>query len=286
MVDVVSAHPDQRDDVARFMQTVFPRAKWPLAGWQALLAGRWNRPGDPYAIVAMDGDRIAGALAMIMAERMTDRGPHRTANLSSWYVLADYRGQRVGQRMLALALSDPSVTITDFTASKMVIPGVQRAGLRVLDQERCLWHRSADAGARWPIHRDPLALGEALAAADRRVLEDHEGLSLTPLAIETPDGLCVLILSVQRKGPDYLTYEVLYAGDRVLLTRYARAIADSILPDDGAVFSVDRRFLTGPVACDREQEIPVPRLYRPAQLEPGEIDKLYSEVVLLNMKLD
>ena len=55
MVEVAYALPEEREEIARFMQAVFPRAKWPLDGWRALLARRWPHPEDIYAITARDG---------------------------------------------------------------------------------------------------------------------------------------------------------------------------------------------------------------------------------------
>ena len=46
MVDVRFARPEERAAVARFMARAFPRAKWGMDGWTALLDGRWAAPGS------------------------------------------------------------------------------------------------------------------------------------------------------------------------------------------------------------------------------------------------
>jgi hypothetical protein len=51
------------------------------------------------------------------------------------------------------------------------------------------------------------------------------------------------------------------------------------------VLSVDSRFLDSAVEPDAAAEIPGPRYFRPAGLAPAEVDFLYSETVLLGLKL-
>lgn len=77
----------------------------------------------------------------------------------------------------------------------------------------------------------------------------------------------------------------MYLGDRGLFGRYARAIADSILPAKAAVLSVDRRFVTPGVLPDAVQTISVPRFYTAGRMPAEDVDNLYSEIVLLDLKL-
>ncbi len=285
MVEVSHARPNEREEIALFMHKVFPRAKWPLEGWRALLAPRWSHPGDVYAITARDGGRLVGVLGLVTVERPTAEGPRLTANMTSWYILPPYRGQRIGHRMIALAAADPAVTLTNFTSSRGAVPVVESAGLRVLDSERLIWRTRSAVAARLPVHTDLAGIGGGIGATDRRVLADHAGLYASRVAVETPDGFCVVIFSAKRKRDDYLTFEVLYVGDRSLFARHSRAIADSLLPPEGAVLSLDRRFTRAGVEADAVEPIPVPRYYMAGRMKPENIDYLYSEVVILDMKM-
>ena len=285
MVEVAYALPEEREEIARFMQEVFPRAKWPLDGWRALLARRWPHPEDIYAITARDGGRLVGVLGLVTAERATAAGPKRTANMTSWYVQKPYRGAGTGHQMIALATADPAVTVTNFTSSRGAVRVVESAGMRVLDQERLLWHPRAMPLARLPVHTDIATLGTSLNEYARRVLTDHAGLNLARAVVETPDGLCPLLYTVKRKQDAYLTYEVLYAGDHSLLARHTRAIADTLLPQEGAMLSIDRRFLPADMEADAIDPIPVARYYIPGNMAAAEVDYLYSEIVMLDMKM-
>lgn len=285
MVDVLHARPEEREEIARFMQEVFPRAKWSLEGWRTLLDGRWSGPAGRYAITARDDGRLVGVLGLVTAERPSLDGPVMTANMTSWYVLKPYRGQGLGHRMIGLAAADPTVTLTNFTSSRGAVPVVESAGMQPLDRERLLWRSRPAARAGLSVHPEPIRADIGIGAKDRRVLEDHAGLNLMRLAVATPDGPCVLLLSVKRKSDAWLTYEALYLGNRDAFARHARAIADSILPPEGAVLSVDRRLLPAEAEPDAVETFDVPRFYIPGRLPPEEIDYLYSEIVLLDMKL-
>lgn len=285
MVEITHAAPESREEIAQFMAQVFPRAKWSIDGWRAILDGRWSRPGDSYAITVRDDGQLVGVLGLITAERPTETGPKVTANMTSWYLLKPYRGTGVGRRMIELAIADPEITVTDFTSSPGAVHAVKSAGLVELDTQRLIWHPRASAPDSLPIHTNPLAKTERLSARDIQVLQDHAGLDLTPLLIETTDGPCLIILSIKQKHDDYVTHEVMYLGNRTLFARHVRAIADSILPADRAILSVDRRMLPNDVQHDAVEDFAVPRFYTPNRMPAGNIDHLYTEVVLLGLKL-
>ena len=103
---------------------------------------------------------------------------------------------------------------------------------------------------------------------------------------ETPEGEhCLLVLAVKRKHDDYMTHEVLHLGNPRAFARNARAIAQAVLPPEAAVFSVDWRFLGEDASADSVEKITVPRFFTPGQLAPNQVDFLYSETVLLDLKL-
>lgn len=286
MTEIAFAPPEEREEIARFMQEVFPRARWSLDGWRRLLDARWSPAGNRYAVTVRDGGALVGVLGLVTAERPVPDGTAITSNMTSWYLRKPYRGSGLGRRMIALAASDPKVTVTNFTSARAAIPVVERAGLVVLDRERLIWRARDKAGPRLAVHGDPAASEVTAGLRSQRVLEDHAGLDLMHVAVETPEGICALVLSVKRKHDAYVTYEALHVGDRDLFGRHARAIADALLPATAAVMSVDRRFVPEGTEADAVEEIPVPRFYLPGRLRREDVDLLYSEVALLNMKLD
>ena len=283
MLEIAFAPRSERDVIVDYMNVSFPRAKWSLPGWQFLMSGRWSAPDDPCAITVRDNGELAGVLGLITATRPTANGLVKTSNMTSWYVSKALRGQGVGSRMLELVTSDPSVTVTNFGSAPGAVSVVKGAGFSPLETSRLIWRQSG--GPVFPVRADPLALGDALSERDRTVLADHAGLDIRTVAVETPDGFCLLILSVKQKHDAYVTHEAFYIGDHALFSRYARAIADSLLPAEAAVLSVDRRFVAESVQADGVEQFPVPHFYTAGQMPAADVDLLYTEIVLLGMKL-
>ena len=63
------------------------------------------------------------------------------------------------------------------------------------------------------------------------------------------------------------------------------AIRYNVLPEKDAVFCVDLRFLTPRANIEARETMPVPRYYTPGRMEPALVDLLYTETVLLSLKL-
>ncbi len=283
MVEIGYAAPSEREEVAQFMNAVFVKAKWDIDGWRRLVAGRWCGPEGRYAITVRDNGRLMGVLGLVYAERLTAEGVRTTADMTSWYVLKDLRGQGVGGKMMAFATSDPEVTVTNFSSAKAAVSVLGRGGLEVLDSERLVWMPSELPKFR--VHEDPLSLGDTLTAKDRRIIGDHQGLRLRHLAVETPDGLCVMVVYPQKKHDEYVTHEIMYLADQPLFARHARQIAASVLPEREAILSLDRRFAAEGIEPDDVRAFATPRFCQKGLLHPSEIDMLYSECVLLNIKI-
>lgn len=282
MLEIAHALPDARTEVTDYIERAFPRAKWDRTGWDALLSGRWGGPKDSFAITARDQGQLVGVLGLVTAHRETALGRMTTANMTSWYVEKSYRGQGVGSKILDLVTADPQITVTNFSSARGAVPVVERAGFVPLDTERLIWHPSG--GPILPIHR-VVPKSAKLSPKDARVIADHAGLNLTPVVAETSDGPCTLILSIKQKHDDYVTHEIMYLSDRNLFAAHARKIADSLLPRQGAILSVDRRFAMPAAEPDEIESIPVPRFYTPGRMPPEDVDHMYSEIVLLDMKM-
>ncbi|MFK7836322.1 MAG: GNAT family N-acetyltransferase [Sulfitobacter sp.] len=284
MLQIDYARPEEREEIAQFMNTVFVRAKWDIDGWRRLLAGRWCGPEGRYAIAVRDEGRLIGVLGLVYADRMTSGGVRTTADMTSWYVLKEYRGQGVGQKMIKLATSDPEVTVTNFSSAKAAVGVLIKSGLTVLDEQRLVWHPQQDT-APLVVHEDPLTLGDRLSERDRKIIADHQGLRLRHLAVETPDGLVAMVVYPQKKHDEFVTHEIMHLGDQPLFAQHAKAIAAAVLPERDAILSLDRRFAASGIESDEVRDFATPRYCQPGLLAPSEIDMLYSECVLLNIKI-
>ena len=96
---------------------------------------------------------------------------------------------------------------------------------------------------------------------------------------------CLLVNYVKLKGDDIAHHEILHAGDRQLFARHVHAYANAVLPREKAVLSLDSRFVAPGTRADRTAPLEISRYFRPYDLEAADIDFLYSEVLLLDLKL-
>lgn len=282
MTQVAFAAPAERAEIAQFMQEAFPKARWGPEGWQRLLGGRWAGAQGRFAITARDNGTLVGVLGTVHALRQTPRGARMTANMSSWYVAKSHRGTGLGSEMLRVLFADPALTVTNVSSAVRAVPVIEKAGMQILETHRLVWHARANARPL-PLAARPAEHPE-LTATERQVFEDHQDLGLSEYVVETPDGPCPLIVSIKRKHDAYVTHEVLHCSRAALLAKHARAIADTLLPAAGAILSVDARLAPG-AQPEGRSAFDVPRYWRPGDMNPGEVDHLYSEIVLLGLKL-
>ncbi len=286
MLEIRPAEASERGEIADFLHQSF-KAKIPLWRWQNLIAGRWSRPGDGYGVSLLDGTDLVGFLGMVHAERPAGGGPARTGNMTSWYIEKSYRGRGLALEMLQLAAADPDLTVTNFSSVPHAVRLLEKAGLGPLDERRLIWCSGlAFDGPALRLIPEPAAVPGLLSDQEVSILRDHQGLDLKTIAVEIPDaGHCLLVLWVKRKDDDYVTHEVLHLGNPDAFARHARAVAAAVLPPSGAQLSVDWRFLGEEAGADAVEEISVPRFFTPGRMAPRAVDLLYSETVLLDLKL-
>ena len=280
-VEVRSAAPGDRDAVCALLHERMS-SRISLEHWRRLFDYGWLTDKPDCGVLLLERGRLAGYLGVIHAQRRIGSRTVRTANLSSWYILKPMRGRGIGLAMLQHATRDPAVTYTTFSSNPPALRVMAAAGLAPLDDARLIWWRSGKAPAGIEVLSDPTDLPEH----ERRLLAHHQGLPVEPRLLRSADGDCLVVLSVKRKGADVAWHEVLYLGAPALLARHAQAFADALLPPGESVLSVDARLLAGCATSGAERlPIPVPRYFRSPDLARREVDFLYSEIPLLDLKL-
>jgi GNAT superfamily N-acetyltransferase len=273
-----AARPEDRDPVVELLHTRM-NAKIPRERWALLFDYPW-RPADApdCGRVLEEGEQIVGYLGATYVDRVIGAKTVRICNMSSWYLLRDYRGKGYGRAMVQDLTSDPEVTYTDLTATPPVHTMLlAHAGFAVLEEERWLIRRSDGA-------RKPAVLLEA--SLDAPHLRQNAGFrDVRILRAETENGACTLAMQIKKKHADITYHQVLHVDEPWVLARDAEAIATAVLPDEAAVLAVDRRLI--PVAPKGAviEAIPQPRLFKSQRLQRNQIDNLYNEVLLLDQKL-
>ena len=287
MTELRWARPDERRKIQDYLFRNM--GKISHKQWFNILDGRWNSTNDHYGVVVEEGGELVGFLGIVFADRLLAGKPHRTGNITSWFLEKHLRRGGLGQAMLDLITSEENVTYTALSANFRSGALLKKIGWKLLEDTRLFWNRTAKPSVK-SIHIDSgfsLLEGRGYQQA-KRILTDHAGLNLTPhLLTAAPDEQLFFVTYMKKKGPDDTNHlEILHSSDSRLLTKYISEIANCLLPETNSVLSSDKRFLAPTAEPDDSQSLQIARYFKPANKQPGvQIDFLYSEVVLLDLKI-
>jgi GNAT superfamily N-acetyltransferase len=281
------AYRSDADAVAAFLNRhMNPRI--PPRRWRNLFHFPWALPagGVDYGRVALADGEVVGFISRIFSERMIKGRRELIANISSWYLRKDYRRGSLGMRLYRQLLDERGpATYTVVSIARRTYPVYDRWGFGMLDRYRWLWRRSSSPTDDTEVIIDRRRIERALNEEQRKMLADHRGFDLWPALIRTPDGDCLAVLTAKYKGDDVLFLDILHLSRPDLFERCARQVANRLLPAGKSVLAVDARFVSAaPLAAERVP-IAVPRRYLSDRVAPRALDFMYSEIVLLNLKL-
>jgi GNAT superfamily N-acetyltransferase len=255
--------------------------------WRRILDYPWRCADRDHGRVAVDGSRVVGFMGQVYSDRTIGDRTERVGNLCAWYLMQEYRGRGLGEALLRESVADPGITYTNLTATLAAAQAFRKAGFEVLDADRFLLRRRAPADPAVDLRRieSDDAADRLLSRPEHRLWSDHRSCDLTHLVLRADGESCYLVLSVKKKGPDLLYHEVMHASNLPLLDAHAKRLADALLVSDDQVLAIDRRFLPRIPEGAVVEPIRLARLYRSPDLPRKDIDHLYSEVVLLSLKM-
>ncbi|WP_102961383.1 GNAT family N-acetyltransferase [Mangrovicella endophytica] len=263
--------------------------KIPPERWRRILDYPWRPEGVERGwLVEADG-RIVGFMATIYSDRLTPSGWRRFCDLGSWYLLREHRGSGVGDALLQAGMAQPDVTYATMTARAATGRKIRALGFGILDDSRLLFRPRAGERGALQVETDPDRIAPHLDAWHQAILAHHRAFNLRHALLRTQDGHgCYLVYQVKLKGEAVAYHEILHASDRSILALHAQAVADVLVEGETGVLAIDSRFLAeaGALADNGQVEtIRLPRWYRSPDVAPADIDHLFSETVLLDLKL-
>ncbi|WP_185985062.1 GNAT family N-acetyltransferase [Aureimonas mangrovi] len=255
--------------------------KIPVERWRRVLDDPWRPAGLEHGWLVEDRDRPVGFMATIYSDRPTRLGPRRFCDLGAWYLERAYRGTGIGDELLRAGMERPDTTYVTLTARRATGRRIRALGFHVLDERREVFVPRA-ARSTGPLR---LSTEKGLLDADaRRIAGDHEGLGVRSVIVTGAGRPALVLIHLVRKGDDVLHHDLLHCGDPQLLLDHAQDLAD-LLVDEG-VLAIDSRFLPPAGGGGRQEAIPLPRWFRPADgIEARDVDLLYHEALLLGLKL-
>ncbi len=255
---------------------------------QSISKCRWPR-GESYCGLALkDGDKTVGFLGMIFSRRQIDGKIEKFCNLTSWFVQEPYRSSAI--LLLFPMFTMRGYTITDLTPSRKVYRIQKKLGFKDLDDRgRILLsfgRRLIEPQLPRPhLTSEPSQIKPKLAGADLEIFNDHIDYPCSHLLAAAEDRYCYLIYARHKKKR--LTYaHVHFISDPEFFSRFYRDIRRSIIAESKACFIlIESRFVHGlSLPLSFSLSFRAPKQYLSSTLKPEQIDNLYSEIILFNLR--
>jgi hypothetical protein len=249
---------------------------------------QWQRNETHCGLILVDGDRTVGFLGMIFSRRLINDKVEKFCNLTSWYVHKDYRSRAISMILPLNGMKD--YTITDLTPAKNVYKIQNKLGFKDLDGAgrlllpfgRRLFQAEFSAAN---LSHDSAAIEKKLEGQNLKIFNDHQKYPCFHFLLTGQDRYCYIIYTkLRRKRIPYAHLH--YISDPDLFALVYRDIRNSILSHAKAYFLlIDSRLV-------KNRKLPVsfclpyraPKQYRSSTLKPEQIDNLYSELVMLNLR--
>ncbi len=289
--DLRPAGPSDIEPLCRFLHQGFMQSGLPLSAWPHLFDYKWIDKPD-LGLVLTIGDEIVGFIGKIYASRTIGESTGVVCNLTSWYVLPEYRGW--AGELLAAAVRDENVTFTAFTPGPAATQTLEKLGFTRLYTRKLallpLFHVGTFREHGISINFDPATIRRALDDEHRRLLDDHVGCDCLFLDMRSGSEHAFLIVKRFARGNARLNRlisrdvkipysEVLYCSNPVFLARHLERAKLAILwRQRTAVLVCDERLFS---EQPKGRWMEMPALYRSPLTEVGQLDTLYSELVLL-----
>ncbi len=268
-------------------------ARIPVDRWRHLMTYPWLDNKPDFGRVVESGGQILGYCGLVYSDRIlsTPEGGQRTerfVSMSSWYLDKSLRGRGLGKGLLAATIEDSAnKTFTQFTNSPKPMAIVAAMGFRLLDEYRYHWKKTGLPDSRLLVIESREMILLRANAVQRQLLEDMKDMPIKPLWLEFDNRQALVFFSIKHKGEHVLWYDLLYTSDPELFTDCAQLLANQLLPVDApSVMATDSRLVKQPDPEVVRERLPIGRHFMSDSVRPHEIDLLYSELQLLDLKLD
>jgi acetoacetyl-CoA synthetase len=260
--------------------------------WKRLFSYGWLADKPDLGLVLEVDDQIVGFLGKVYSLRHIAGKSGLICGLSSFYVLPKYRGRGLG--LLTAAVQDQNVTYTSHTPNRLSRRMLQVLNFVQLDECKVILPPFVNADtllkSRPQISLNPGVVRQSLDAWQCRIFDDHSQYDCLQMSVRDGPNLAHIVVKrraywfgpLRRFIPEnaWLPYsEVMHCSAPKLLARHLERVKLKILWQQKTVaIVVDPRLLPAKV---HGISLRVPQLYRSSTFEARDIDKLYSELILL-----
>jgi acetoacetyl-CoA synthetase len=281
------AGPADIETICRFLHEGFMNEAISADAWRPLFDYTWLEEKPNLGFVAVDGDMIVGFLGAIYARRRINGKTALVCNLTSWYVRPDYRGW--GAPLLAAAVGDETIAYTALTPAPVTRRILKAIGFNSVNANKILFpplfHIHTLHGRAPAITFDPKRIGGLLNNEQRHIFHDHLPYDCLHAVMSDGAEYCYLIAKRRvrpraRLHPKFPYSELLYCSAPNLFARHLERIKLAIIRrQQSAALVADKHLF--PLPCPRGIPLNDHAFYRSSLFDARELDKLYSELVLL-----
>jgi len=283
---VIKVRAVTKDDFGK-VYPLFNRIPAPMTipeeTWGKLFSRQWDDQVEPLGFVLAKDHDIVGYIGLIAVKRDIRGQRSELVDISSWTVEKEYGGHAI--RMLYAFLEDQSRTFISFTPSKSADRILRHFGFQQLNANLQIipfWTMALGPSGHEVIF-DIESQRSLLTKEDWKIYCDHRKFSSVHFMIKKGRSYCYVVAkrALKKKLP---FLHVHYVSDKEI---FARAIPKF-------TGMVCRRFKTwGLVVFEHylegqrvrgaiKMEMSSKPLFRSPNLQPGDIDSLYSEYFVLS----
>lgn len=244
---------------------------------------QWNREEDYFGHVLLDRGKIAGFVGAFFVRRPVRGVQRRFCNLTTWKVREENRNESILLIMPFLRMRE--YTVTGRTAAHNVFAIHQKLGFRYLDDRAIIV--STFVGRRSSTAVDVLLGGDDLSGSlsgdDLRLVQDHSRYKCHPLVLRKEGRTLLIIVTLPKKWGITVGY-IQYISDVGLFLELLSNVKEEVSRRLKAPFLwIEKRLLFGAkIPFSIEYRSPFVHLYKSDELEPPDIDNLYTELVVFN----
>lgn len=283
------ARPEDAEEIIDLLHTHM-KSSWTRERWARIFDNRWidlDAPPPYLGCVAVNDSAIQGFCGVVCADRSIGGQRVRTGSITSLYLHRSLRGQGLGRELMVRASSRPELTYTVIGTGAGSRPLMEPSGYDLLDRDRFVWQRgdAGDEAGNVNVDTEAEAIRQKCDPNTARILDDHAGLQITPVWLETPEGSGFGAFWMQVQGEGHVYAHAVHIGAPSLFAAYSQDVANAILPIDGqATLAIDRRFLPPGTKGPMEDYGDV-NFWKSPTLQREQVDLLYTEILLLKLKV-
>ncbi|MDW3214155.1 MAG: hypothetical protein R8G01_09180 [Ilumatobacteraceae bacterium] len=281
MPDLVSIDASTFDLVHDLIGDLFGFSASEVVG---LLAPPWSDPETSPGWILHEDDRAVGFLGAVTVDRHIDGEPFRFCNLTTWYVEPEHRGSSLAMMRPPLRLDGH--VVTDFSPSVEAERISLRLGFQELETSTRLFEPETKQSSTLTVTPGHLGVLGALGPTERQIVSDHQWIPTCRWYVARDgDAACLIVASkstIHRRP--YLRID--HVSNPELFVEHADGIVATMQTTEGVstVFAGNRFTWSRGATCARLlPDRTVALVANPGNLNPEQIDNLYSEVMLLDI---